>query len=65
MYITMLNTIGLIYFWTWFIWPFAFIYSLVNAFKNIISKESPTINIVISSISLLVIIAGIQLAIQG
>mgnify|MGYP001633747142 CR=1 FL=1 len=65
MFITTLNTIGLIFFWTWFIWPFAFIYSLVNAFKNIINKERPTLNIVISSISILVIIAGIQLVAQG
>ncbi|WP_283157864.1 hypothetical protein [Clostridium tertium] len=39
--------------------------SRVNAFKNVINKECPTLNIVISSISLLVIIAGIQLAAQG
>ncbi|GAA0824859.1 hypothetical protein [Clostridium tertium] len=65
MFITVLNTIGLVFYWTWFIWPFTFIYSLVNAFKNVINKECPTLNIVISSISLLVIIAGIQLAAQG
>lgn len=65
MLITAINTIGLVFYWTWFIWPFIFIYSLVSAFKNVINKEPTTVNVVISSIALLVIIAGIQLAAQG
>ena len=65
MFIEVLNIIGVIYLWTWFIWPFIFIYSLVNAFKNVINKEKPTSNIVISSISLLVITSGVILVLQG
>jgi hypothetical protein len=62
MFIEILNVIGVIYLWTWFIWPFIFIKYLVNAIKNLVKEEQAGVNITVASIALLVIICGIQIS---
>ena len=62
MLIEVLNIIGLIYLWTWFIWPFIFVKSLVNAIKDLFKEEKATVNMTIASIALLVIICGMQIS---
>lgn len=65
MLIELIKGIGIFYLWTWFIWPFIFVISLVNAIKNLVKEESATANIIIASIALLVIICGIQISLLG
>lgn len=65
MLIEVMKVIGLIYLWTWFIWPFIFVYSLVHAIKNLVKEENITTNIFMASISLLVILCGIQVMLLG
>lgn len=65
MLLEVMKVIGIIYLWTWFIWPFIFIYSLVHAIKNLVKEEHITTNIFIASISFLVIICGIQVMLLG
>ena len=65
MFLELVNVIGLIYLWTWFIWPFIFVASLVNAIRNLVKEESTTTNVNIASVALLVIICGIQFGLVG
>ena len=52
--------IGMLYYWTWIIWPFVLMFSFVNAITSKIKgeKESGKYT-VIAAISLLIILAGI------
>lgn len=60
MLIGLLRGIGILYYWTWFIYPFAFVFSLAYGIANIITgKESPNGYLMIASISLLIILSAI------
>ena len=51
--------VSIFYYYTWFIWPFVFIFSLTNAISTAIKEEKPSISSIFSaSISLLIILAG-------
>lgn len=49
------------YYWTWFIWPFAFVFSLAHGIASIIKdKNSSKTLLLIAAVSLLIILAGIN-----
>lgn len=60
MLIGLMKNIGILYFWTWFIWPFVFVGSFVYAISSSVKGDdtSPK-SIIWASISLLIILAGI------
>ncbi|MFJ7367921.1 hypothetical protein ACIQVU_00515 [Lysinibacillus sp. NPDC098008] len=60
MLISSIQNISVLYYWTWFIWPFVFIFSLIYAINSVVKDEKTSIKpVIIASISLLVILAGI------
>lgn len=60
MLIGLMQGIGILYYWTWFVWPFIFIFSLVYAISSLVKDETASIKpILVTSISLLIILAGI------
>ena len=66
MLIGLMEFIGILYFWTWFIWPFVFVASLLYAIYFIERDEKELIiSAITASISLLIILAGITSASFG
>lgn len=59
MLIGLMKGIGGFYYWTWFVWPFVFMFSFVYGLSSIIKDEKASGSITIASISLLIILAGI------
>ncbi|RSL31509.1 hypothetical protein D7Z54_19920 [Salibacterium salarium] len=60
MFIGLMQGIGIFYYWTWFIWPFVFVFSLVYAISSLVKDDTASMKPVIAaSISLLIILAGI------
>lgn len=61
MLIELMRGIGIFYYWTWFIWPFVFVFSLAHGISSIIkdNEKSHKTLLMISAISLLIILAGI------
>lgn len=60
MLLSLLQVLGNLYYWTWFIWPFIFMFSTFYGLSELIkNKEFSGKIILLSSISLLMILAGI------
>lgn len=60
MLIGLMQGIAIFYYWTWFIWPFVFIFSLVYAISSLVKDDAASMKpIIVSSLSLLIILAGI------
>ncbi len=60
MLIGLMQGIGILYYWTWFVWPFISIFSLVYAISSLVKDETASVKpILVASLSLLVIVAGI------
>ncbi|MFC0558410.1 hypothetical protein [Halalkalibacter alkalisediminis] len=60
MLIGLMQGIGIFYYWTWFVWPFVFIFSLVYAISSLVKDDTASIKpAIVASISLLIILAGI------
>ena len=65
MLIQVMNVMATIYYWTWFIWPFTFVFGLAKGIKRLMQpnlvEPSDAFNgdLIKASISLLFIIAGI------
>lgn len=60
MLIGLMHTIAIFYYWTWFIWPFVFIFSLVYAITSLVKDDTASMKpILVASISLLIMLAGI------
>lgn len=60
MLLRLMSLIGKFYYWTWFIWPFVFVFSFAYGLSTIIkNREEATASIFIASLSLLIILAGI------
>ncbi|WP_027626152.1 hypothetical protein [Clostridium lundense] len=61
MFIELMKGIGIFYYWTWFLWPFIFVFALVHAISSMIKDEkaSSKNSSIVASISLLIILAGI------
>lgn len=56
----LLNWIGILFLWTWFIWPFVFVFSLVYAIASLVKDEKASmVPAFFASVSLLIIVAGI------
>ncbi|MGY4691073.1 hypothetical protein [Salibacterium sp. K-3] len=60
MLIELMQGIAMFYYWTWFIWPFVFVFSLVHAITSLVKDDKASIRPAITaSISLLIILAGV------
>lgn len=60
MLISLMQGIGIFYYWTWFIWPFVFVFSLVYTMSSLVKDEKTSMKPAIAaSISLLIILAGV------
>lgn len=60
MLIGLMQDIAIFYYWTWFFWPFVFIFSLVYAVTSSVKDDAASMKpILVASISLLIILAGI------
>ncbi len=60
MLISLMQGIGIFYYWTWFIWPFVFVFSLVYAISSLVKDDKTSMKPAIgASISLLIILAGV------
>lgn len=60
MLIGLMKGIGVFYYWTWFIWPFVFVFSFSAGLVEIIKDKNATgKKFLIASISLLIILAGV------
>ncbi|MBE1556063.1 hypothetical protein [Sporosarcina limicola] len=60
MLISLMQGIGIFYYWTWFIWPFVFVVSLVYAISSLVKDDKTSMNpAIVASISLLIILAGV------
>ncbi|WP_217223958.1 hypothetical protein [Desertibacillus haloalkaliphilus] len=56
----MMQSIGIFYYWTWFIWPFVFVFSSIYAIITLGKDDTASIKpAIVASISLLIILAGI------
>ena len=55
-----ISILGIIYLWTWFVWPFLFVNSLVNGIGLVIKGETSKKYIVVAGISLLMILSGVN-----
>lgn len=60
MFISIMKLLSILYVWTWFVWPFIFVISIIYAIKELV-KEDPAFMkpAIIASVSLLIILAGI------
>ncbi|HHY91023.1 MAG TPA: hypothetical protein GX503_05090 [Clostridiales bacterium] len=62
MFIELMRGIGIFYYWTWFVWPFVFLFSFVLGLSAVIKdEEGAGKNILWAAISLLIILAGIAM----
>lgn len=60
MLIEVMQGIAIFYYWTWFIWPFIFIFSLIYAISSAVKDENTSlISCIVASISLLIILAAV------
>jgi hypothetical protein len=60
MLIGVMKGIGIFYYWTWFVWPFIFVFSTVYAIASMVKDENASMmSCIVSSISLLIILAGV------
>ncbi len=60
MLIELMKGIGIFYYWTWFIWPFVLILSLVSSISAAIKDENASLaSGIIAAVSLLIILAGV------
>lgn len=60
MLLGLLQGIAVFYYWTWFIWPFVFVYSLVHAITSLVKDDkASTRPTLVASISLFIILAGL------
>lgn len=60
MLIEMMQGIGIFYYWTWFVWPFVLVISLVYAITSLVKEDKASMKpAIVASVSLLIILAGI------
>ncbi|BAQ08771.1 hypothetical protein MKY41_14400 [Sporosarcina sp. FSL W7-1349] len=60
MLIGLMQGLGILYYWTWMIWPFVFVFSLVHAITSLVKDERASMKPALAaSVSLLMIVAGI------
>jgi hypothetical protein len=60
MLIGLMKVIGIFYLWTWFLWPFIFVISLIHAITSAVKDENASsASSIVAGISLLIILAGV------
>ena len=60
MLLQVMKVIALFFYWTWFIWPFVFIYSFAYGIASIVKNENSSKGyLFIATISLIIILSGI------
>lgn len=59
MLLGVLDAIAIFYYWTWFVWPFVFVFSLVYSIIGAKDKDTGIGPVLVASVSLLIILAGI------
>lgn len=58
MLIEVLNGIAILFYWTWFVWPFVFVFSLVYSIASFIKDQRATTKpIFIAGFALLIMIS--------
>jgi len=58
MLIDLLNGLALFFYWTWFIWPFVFVFSLVYSIASFVKDDrASSIPVFIAGFSLLVMLS--------
>lgn len=56
----LMKGIGIFYYWTWFIWPFMFVISLLYAISSTVKDENVSLKSgIVAALSLLIILAGV------
>ena len=56
----LMKGIGIFYYWTWFIWPFVFVISLLYAISSTVKDENVSLKSgIVAALSLLIILAGV------
>jgi len=57
----LMKGVGIFYYWTWFLWPFIFVFSFIDAISEAVKDEDPSEkSTIIAAVSLLIILAGIN-----
>lgn len=60
MFIGVLEVLGLLFYWTWFVWPFVFMFGLGYGIKEITKTgEIYNLGMLAAAAALLVMLAGI------
>lgn len=59
MLIGLMSRIGIFYYWTWYIWPFVFVFSFANGLATIKEEKAVKGSLMAAGVSLLIILAGI------
>ncbi|WP_438317023.1 hypothetical protein [Sporosarcina sp. FA9] len=61
MLLNLMQNIGIFYYWTWFIWPFVFVISLVYAITSLVKNDKASMKpSIVASIALLIILTGLS-----
>lgn len=59
MLIEFMKSIGVFYYWTWFVWPFVLVFSLVHGIVTLIKDEKASLrSLFVAGAALLIILAG-------
>lgn len=60
MLLGVLNGLATLFYWTWFLWPFVFVFSLVYGIASFVKDEkASTMPIFIAGLSLLIMLSAI------
>lgn len=60
MLIEVLKAIAIFFYWTWFIWPFVFVFTMVYSITSHLKDETASMKpLIVASISLLIMLCGI------
>jgi len=51
--------IAILYYWTWFVWPFIFVFSLLYAISSLNDETGSLASPFVAAVSLLIILAGV------
>ena len=55
-----MKILAYVYYYTWFVWPFAFVFGLVHGINELIqTKKVYNKGLIVASIALLLILAGV------
>lgn len=59
MLIGLMQGIAILFYWTWFVWPFIFVFSLLHAISSLNDKNGSIGSSFTAAVSLLIILAGV------